>query len=727
MNRITPQMICSLLVLWLVACVGQEGPQGVGEVISGKSANLNNGNQLDNGADATSSAQTVSGSQKHWFQGNVSEAFSKAAEEGKSILLYWGAEWCPPCHELKDNVFSHPEFSSFARGFVSVYLDGDRERAQAWGERLSVSGYPTVLLLEKADGPMKLKSTKYVQVGNTSFREVARLGSGLTFSEFTQAVSLASEQNVRLENWVKLLMDSSRTSSIAINRKDFEYLSYFSERVESSFHQAWNEAQKYKKPEKAGSAKGADGDVRLKHLVDDKQMAVIQKVSEKSRYAKALYSVWNRLVAGATNQAGRNSASTFEAGLSVDRIWDRSTYASAKDADIAAAENAPELIPLAKVLFEASLDYFSELEKVTDVEIFKNIGSHANSGNMVPEGQKNGLSEMVDWNKSNPLLDRGFIDDLSLLNRSLFRLITTNSTARWESRFVISYRFADFEKAMKHFLATETLSSEKLTSGWLNAARKIRDERPMTTNTKLWTYFPEVEFIASEVLKDRTGPVSKSSSNIAEGGEKNSKNAVKIGERSRRNIYKVADYQADLERVVNDIEAVVARAKTKHERGSTVTGAAYLLRKLEAYQSAETILQKELGRTSTPWYVQRSLASLAAAKGDQRTQKKWSREAAKSAVGNATKLQWLSLDIATLEKMGEAKEEIETRITEFFKVSKTTENAFSGRNLAAQKRVAKVMDKLASKVLTQAATGFCKSISLEESQGQCHKVYASKL
>ncbi len=81
-----------------------------------------------------------------WFSGGVEEAFAFAKEAGKPVFLYWGAEWCPPCHNLKKNIFSKPEFIEASRRFVPVYLDGDTERAQIWGEKFTIAGYPTVIL-----------------------------------------------------------------------------------------------------------------------------------------------------------------------------------------------------------------------------------------------------------------------------------------------------------------------------------------------------------------------------------------------------------------------------------------------------------------------------------------------------------------------------------------------------------------------------------------------------
>ncbi len=83
-----------------------------------------------------------------WFDGTVEEAFATAALEEKPLFLYWGAVWCPPCHYLKDKIFTRPEFIAQSRKFIAVYLDGDTDQAQAWGEKLEISGYPTVLILD---------------------------------------------------------------------------------------------------------------------------------------------------------------------------------------------------------------------------------------------------------------------------------------------------------------------------------------------------------------------------------------------------------------------------------------------------------------------------------------------------------------------------------------------------------------------------------------------------
>jgi thiol-disulfide isomerase/thioredoxin len=85
-----------------------------------------------------------------WFKGDVEAAFKSAQASNKPVLLYWGAQWCPPCKQLKSAVFNRPDFIEKSRLFVAVYLDGDLPDAQKWGDVFRVTGYPTVVVF-KAD------------------------------------------------------------------------------------------------------------------------------------------------------------------------------------------------------------------------------------------------------------------------------------------------------------------------------------------------------------------------------------------------------------------------------------------------------------------------------------------------------------------------------------------------------------------------------------------------
>ena len=108
-----------------------------------------------------------------WQYGNVQAAFERAAAEGKPVFLYWGAQWCPPCHEIKATIFSTREFIERSRLFVPVYLDGDTEDAQREGDRFGVFGYPTMIVF-RPDGT-----------------EITRIPGGLNIQRYAGVLDLA--------------------------------------------------------------------------------------------------------------------------------------------------------------------------------------------------------------------------------------------------------------------------------------------------------------------------------------------------------------------------------------------------------------------------------------------------------------------------------------------------------------------------------------------------------
>jgi len=108
-----------------------------------------------------------------WFDGELDAAFAAAKAADKPLFLYWGAEWCPPCSQIKATIFNQREFQERSRLFVPVYLDGDTPSAQKHGETFGVVGYPTMILF-RADG-----------------KEITRLPGGVDVDRYADILDVA--------------------------------------------------------------------------------------------------------------------------------------------------------------------------------------------------------------------------------------------------------------------------------------------------------------------------------------------------------------------------------------------------------------------------------------------------------------------------------------------------------------------------------------------------------
>ncbi|GAA5174696.1 thioredoxin family protein [Niveibacterium umoris] len=104
-----------------------------------------------------------------WFNGGVDAAFAEAARTNKPVFLYWGAEWCPYCNQVKATLFNRADFAERAKQFIPVELDGDSADGQKLASRFKVSGYPTMILF-RPDGteltrlPGEVDPQHYLQV-----------------------------------------------------------------------------------------------------------------------------------------------------------------------------------------------------------------------------------------------------------------------------------------------------------------------------------------------------------------------------------------------------------------------------------------------------------------------------------------------------------------------------------------------------------------------------------
>lgn len=139
-----------------------------------------------------------------WFEGSVEEAFATARAQGKPLYLYWGAVWCPPCHAIRETVFSTPEFRERSKLFIPVYLDGDTDNAQRYGERFGVMGYPTMIVFD-SDG-----------------QEITRIPNGIDMLAYANVLDLTLDNATSASALVETVM----ADRITLSGRDCAMLAY---------------------------------------------------------------------------------------------------------------------------------------------------------------------------------------------------------------------------------------------------------------------------------------------------------------------------------------------------------------------------------------------------------------------------------------------------------------------------------------------------------------------
>ncbi|MCY4375376.1 MAG: thioredoxin family protein [Spirochaetaceae bacterium] len=154
--------------------------------------------------DAVGQAEDTGTHGIEWYAGTVDSAFELARSQGTPVLLYWGADWCPPCSRLKASIFNRREFIERTRLFVPVSLDGDDAGAQKLGENFDVYGYPTMVVLS----PHGV--------------EIMRLGGALYLEQYLEAMDVALAATRPVAAAYEAALHGSATPA------DFRLLAYYS-------------------------------------------------------------------------------------------------------------------------------------------------------------------------------------------------------------------------------------------------------------------------------------------------------------------------------------------------------------------------------------------------------------------------------------------------------------------------------------------------------------------
>ena len=81
------------------------------------------------------------------FQTRYETALSLAKSSSKPLVVVFSASWCPPCQQMKNEVYPSPEVAPYKSQFVWAYLDVDDPANQAAAQKFGVRGIPHIAFL----------------------------------------------------------------------------------------------------------------------------------------------------------------------------------------------------------------------------------------------------------------------------------------------------------------------------------------------------------------------------------------------------------------------------------------------------------------------------------------------------------------------------------------------------------------------------------------------------
>ena len=141
-----------------------------------------------------------------------------------------------------------------------------------------------------------------------------------------------------------------------------------------------------------------------------------------------------------------------------------------------------------------------------------------------------------------------------------------------------------------------------------------------------------------------------------------------------------------------DIRAQTARADREitdgYERQSVITTAAYLLQRAGLGAESDTLLESNLTKSHSPYYLMSALASNAKARGEKADALNWYEQAFDKSEGPATRLQWGASYVNALVELGPTEEaRIEKAVRQLFAEAAKQPDAFYERSGRALQRI----------------------------------------
>jgi protein disulfide-isomerase len=82
------------------------------------------------------------------WRGEYAAAKREAAEKNRPLLLYFAADWCPGCRQMKVTTWADEKVEAALREYVVVKIDVDREPGLA--EQFGVNPLPALIVLSPA-------------------------------------------------------------------------------------------------------------------------------------------------------------------------------------------------------------------------------------------------------------------------------------------------------------------------------------------------------------------------------------------------------------------------------------------------------------------------------------------------------------------------------------------------------------------------------------------------